>query len=202
VRFRLIPRDNGFYPLFEQQASVAVDTAIQLEKLMASLPIVADRVDTIVAAERAGDEVMRLVREPTGDIDRHALRSRGHSVARQLARRLCSTRCAPPPTRATSINFVAAPGVTDLVALLRKIVEANRSLVGKLSTLNNVHGDIDLIDSLESEADATYRRIMAELFSGNQRRARHLEMERHRRSRRAGDQLPSRTRAMSFKRLP
>jgi hypothetical protein len=37
------PRDNGFYPLFEQQASVAVDTAIQLEKLMASLPIVSDR---------------------------------------------------------------------------------------------------------------------------------------------------------------
>ncbi len=30
MRFRLIPRDNGFYPLFEQQASVAVDTAIQL----------------------------------------------------------------------------------------------------------------------------------------------------------------------------
>ena len=40
-------------------------------------------------------------------------------------------------------------------------------MVGKLSTLNNVHGDIDVIDSLESEADATYRRIMAELFSGN-----------------------------------
>ena len=62
VRFRLIPRDNGFYPLFEQQASTVVDTATQLEKLMASLPIVADRVDTIVAAERAGDEVMRSVR--------------------------------------------------------------------------------------------------------------------------------------------
>ena len=62
MRFRLIPRDNGFYPLFEQQASTAVDTAIQLEKLMASLPIVSDRVDTIVAAERAGDEVMRSVR--------------------------------------------------------------------------------------------------------------------------------------------
>ena len=37
VRFRLIPRDNGFYPLFERQAATAVDTAIQLEKLMASL---------------------------------------------------------------------------------------------------------------------------------------------------------------------
>ena len=62
MRFRLIPRDNGFYPLFERQAATAVDTAVQLEKLMASLPVVSDRVDTIVAAERAGDEVMRLVR--------------------------------------------------------------------------------------------------------------------------------------------
>ena len=30
MRFRLIPRDNGFYPLFEKQAAAAVDTAIQL----------------------------------------------------------------------------------------------------------------------------------------------------------------------------
>jgi uncharacterized protein Yka (UPF0111/DUF47 family) len=58
-------------------------------------------------------------------------------------------------------------GVGELVALLRKIVEANKTLVGKLSTLNDLHGDIDEIDSIESQADATYRRIMAELFSGN-----------------------------------
>ena len=57
-------------------------------------------------------------------------------------------------------------GVDDLVALLRKIVETNRSLVGKLSTLHDVQGDLDEIDSLESAADATYRQIMAVLFSG------------------------------------
>jgi uncharacterized protein Yka (UPF0111/DUF47 family) len=57
-------------------------------------------------------------------------------------------------------------GVAELVSLLRQVVEANHRLVGKLSTMNDLHGDLDQIDALESTADAAYRRIMAELFSG------------------------------------
>ena len=53
MRFRLIPRDNGFYPLFEQQAAAAIDMSVQLGKLMASLPIKPDRVETIIAALRS-----------------------------------------------------------------------------------------------------------------------------------------------------
>ena len=62
MRFRLIPRDESFYPLFEQQAANAADTAVQLEQLMTSLPVAAERVQTIIAAERAGDDVMRELR--------------------------------------------------------------------------------------------------------------------------------------------
>ena len=43
MRFRLIPRDEGFYPLFEQQAARAAETAVQLELLMRSLPVVPDQ---------------------------------------------------------------------------------------------------------------------------------------------------------------
>jgi predicted phosphate transport protein (TIGR00153 family) len=166
VRFRLIPRDNGFYPLFERQAETAVDTAIQLQKLMVSLPIASDRVDTIVAAERAGDEVMRMVRNrleksivtPFDPEDIQAL-------ANSLDDVLDEMRAAADFAHLHQLS-VPLEGVDDLVALLRKIVEANRTLVGKLSTLHDVHGDLDEIGSLESTADATYRRIMAELFSG------------------------------------
>lgn len=166
MRFRLIPRDNGFYPLFERQAATAVDTAVQLEKLMASLPVVSDRVDTIVAAERAGDEVMRLVRSRletsiVTPFDREDIQS----LANSLDDVLDEMRAAADLAHLHQLSSPLA-GVGDLVGLLRKIVEANNRLVGKLSTLNDVHGDIDAIDTLESEADATYRRIMAELFSG------------------------------------
>jgi len=166
VRFRLIPRDNGFYPLFEKQAATAVDTAIQLQKLMASLPVLSGRVDTIVAAERAGDEVNRLVRKRletsiVTPFDREDIQSLANSLDDVLDEMRAAADLA-------HLHQLSAPleGVDDLVALLRKIVEANSSLVGKLSTLHDVHGDIDEIDSLESAADATYRRIMAELFSG------------------------------------
>ena len=43
MRFRLIPRDEGFYPLLEQQAAHAAGTALQLEQLMKSLPVLDDR---------------------------------------------------------------------------------------------------------------------------------------------------------------
>ena len=60
--------------MFEQQAANVVETAVQLEKLMTSLPVVAERVQTIIAAERAGDEVMRAVRSRLDTVDRHAVR--------------------------------------------------------------------------------------------------------------------------------
>jgi uncharacterized protein len=166
VRFRLIPRDNGFYPLFEQQAENAVDTATQLQELMASLPVVSDRVDTIVAAERTGDEVNRLVlkRLETAIVtpfDREDIQSLANSLDDVLDEMRAAAELA-------SLHHLSSPleGVDDLVALLLKIAEVNRSLVGKLSTLHEVHPDLDEIDSLESAADDAYRRIMAELFSG------------------------------------
>lgn len=166
MRFRLIPRDNGFYPLFEQQAATAVDTAIQLEKLMASLPVVSGRVDTIVAAERAGDQVMRLVRKRlettiVTPFDREDIQSLANSLDDVLDEMRAAADLA-------HLHHLSTPlaGINDLVTLLRQIVEANNRLVGKLATLNDVVGDIDEIDSLESQADATYRRIMAELFGG------------------------------------
>jgi len=166
VRFRLIPRDNGFYPLFEKQAATAVDTAIQLQKLMSSLPIVSDRVDTIVAAERAGDEVMRMVRNRletsiVTPFDREDIQTLANSLDDVLDEMRAAADLA-------HLHQLSSPldGIDDLVDLLRKIVEANRTLVGKLSTLHDVHRDLDEIDTLESTADATYRRIMAELFSG------------------------------------
>ncbi len=167
MRFRLIPRDEGFYPLFEQQAATAADAAVQLEKLVNSIPISADRVDTIIAAERAGDEVLRLVRDRletsiVTPFDREDIQS----LATTLDDVLDEMRAAADNAHQHQIT-TSLPGVAELVGLLRRITEANVVLVSKLRTLRDVVPHVDEIDRLESEADASYRRIMAELFSGH-----------------------------------
>ena len=43
----------------------------------------------------------------------------------------------------------------------------NVQLVGKLRTLDDLTVHLDEIDRIESEADAMFRRIMAELFNGS-----------------------------------
>jgi predicted phosphate transport protein (TIGR00153 family) len=166
MRFRLIPRDEGFYPLFEQQAARAAETAVQLELLMRSLPVVPDQVDSIVAAERAGDEVMRTVRSRletsiVTPFDREDIQE----LANSLDDVLDEMRAAASIAQSHKVTAHLS-GVTDLVGLLRQIAEANVALIGKLRTLKKLSDDIDVIDHLEREADATYRRIVTELFNG------------------------------------
>ncbi len=167
MRFRLIPRDEGFYPLFEQQAANAAETAVQLEKLMTSLPVVAERVQTIIAAERAGDEVMRAVRSRLETVivtpfDREDIQSLANSLDDVLDEMRAAADSALQHHLADEL-----PGVTEQVRLLRRIAEANVALVGRLRTLDEIAVHLDEIDRLETEADSLFRRIMAELFDGN-----------------------------------
>jgi predicted phosphate transport protein (TIGR00153 family) len=167
MRFRLIPRDEGFYPLFERQAAKAAETAIQLEQLMTSLPVVAERVQTIIVAERAGDEVMRAVRSRletsiVTPFDREDIQSLANSLDDVLDEMRAAADSALQHHLATDL-----PGVAEQVGLLRRIAESNVKLVDKLRTLDDLSVHLDEIDRLESEADAMFRRIMAELFNGS-----------------------------------
>jgi uncharacterized protein len=167
MRFRLIPRDEGFYPLFEQQAAYAAETAAELERLMTSLPIVAERVQTIIVAERAGDEVMRAVRSRLETViitpfDREDIQY----LANSLDDVLDEMRAAADSALQHHLHD-ELPGVIEQVGLLRRIAEANVRLVGGLRTLDDVAVHLAEIDRLESEGDALFRRIMASLFDGN-----------------------------------
>ena len=167
MRFRLIPRDEGFYPLFEQQAAYAVETAAELATLMTSLPVVAEGVQRIIVAERAGDDVMRAVRNRLETLivtpfDREDIQSLANSLDDVLDEMRAAADSALQHHLAEEL-----PGVTEQVALLRRIAEANVLLVGRLRTLDDITLHLDEIDRLESDADATFRRIMAELFNGS-----------------------------------
>lgn len=153
--------------MFERQARYAAETAIEVEKLMTSLPVVAERVQSIIAAERAGDEVMRSVRSRletsiVTPFDREDIQQLANSLDDVLDEMRAAADSALQHHLSTPL-----PGVEEQVRLLRQIAEANVKLVGRLRTLNELTTFLDEIDRLESEADATFRRIMAELFSGH-----------------------------------
>ena len=135
---------------------------------MTSLPVVAERVQTIIAAERAGDEVMRAVRSRLETVDRHPVRPRGHPVTWPTRSTTCSTRCAPPPTRRCSTTSPTnCPASPSRFACCAASPRRTSLLVGRLRTLDDIAVHLDEIDRLETEADSLFRRIMAELFDGN-----------------------------------
>jgi hypothetical protein len=54
VRVRLVPRDEGFYPIFNQSAENIASAATCLQELVRTLPNKLELVDEIISYERSG----------------------------------------------------------------------------------------------------------------------------------------------------
>ena len=63
MRFRLIPRDEGFYPMFDAAATNANSAAHLLASSIRMLPLTEDVMKALAAAEHTGDEINRSVRQ-------------------------------------------------------------------------------------------------------------------------------------------
>ena len=61
MRFRLVPRDDGFFPLFEQAAANLADGARLLRDLLDDFEDVHAKHGAINDCERKGDEVTTKV---------------------------------------------------------------------------------------------------------------------------------------------
>ncbi|HQZ36591.1 MAG TPA: DUF47 family protein [Ilumatobacteraceae bacterium] len=166
MRFRLIPRDESFYPLFEQMAQIAADTALALSEAISSLPVSADASGAVVAAEKRADGVLREIRAQL----EHAIvtpfdREDIQALANALDDVVDEMRAAADSALQHHIA-TALPGIEELLRVLCEITARNVALVHGLRTLRNLTPIIDEIERLESEADGIYRTVMAELFSG------------------------------------
>lgn len=166
MRFRLIPRDESFYPLFSQQAEYIAATAKDLAALASTLPVSEAGVMAILDAERAGDEITRKIRTQletsiVTPFDREDIQE----LSNHLDDVLDEMRAIADHLRMHNVRTMI-PGVTDQLDLLVRAAEANKVLVSRLHNLKGVTEVGDEIERLESEADATYRRVVAELFSG------------------------------------
>lgn len=166
MAFRLIPRDEGFFPLFEKAAEISQECAQRLVGILHSVPPTETEVDAIMAAEKEADNI---VREISRRLDRSLVTPFDREDIQLLATSLDDV---------TDEIFAAAdlvflhrvtsdlPGVFELADLLAQITQANCDLVGNLQSMQNINQLAETIDQLESAADRVFRRVTSELFSG------------------------------------
>jgi hypothetical protein len=167
VRFRLVPRDDGFFPLFDQAAENLADGARLLRDLIDQFEDVHAKHARINDCERRGDELTRTILQrldqsfvaPFDREDIHALTEQIDDVVDdiQAVSELLVLHDVDEPL----------PEVRELTDVLVKAADANVTLVGKLSRLRGLDADLDAVDRLESEADRIYRRSVAHMFSGD-----------------------------------
>lgn len=176
MRFRLFPRDDGFYPLFDDAAQNVADCARRFRDLLdyysddgdlePASRDVEKLVNLINDCESRGDEITRDVLRrlnksfvtPFDREDIHALTEELDDVVDEMqaaADLLVLHRVVKP-----------LPEVRDLADILVKAADANVALIAKLPRLRDMESELEAIGRLESEGDQTYRRLVAHLFSG------------------------------------
>ena len=167
MRFRLVPRDDGFFPLFEQAAANLADGARLLRDLLDDFEDVHAKHGAINDCERKGDEVTtkilrRLDQSFVAPFDREDI----HALTEQMDDVVDDIQAV---SELLLLHDVDEPleEVRELGDVLVKAAEANVALIGKLSKLRGIESELQAVDRLESEADRIYRRSVARLFSGD-----------------------------------
>jgi predicted phosphate transport protein (TIGR00153 family) len=167
VRFRLVPRDDGFFPLFNQAAANLAEGAQLLRDLLDDFEDVHAKHSRIQECEHQGDKVTetilrRLDQSFVAPFDREDI----HALAEQMDDVVDDIQAV---SELLLLHDVDEPldEVRELGDVLVKAADANVALIGKLSKLRGIEPELQAVDQLESEADRIYRRSVARLFSGD-----------------------------------
>ena len=167
MAFRLIPREEKFFDLFEQQAANIVAASRALEELILDYPDAKAKYERIRDLEHAGDTVTHeLIRRlnttfitPIDREDIYALASRLDDVLDLIdavAERLLLYRISQP-----------TPGSVDMAKIIVKTAEETDRAVHCLRTLSPFyHKHCIEVNRLENEADRLLRDLLAALFDG------------------------------------
>jgi hypothetical protein len=166
MRFRLVPRDESFYTMFNEAAQNASVCANELRVRMTDLPNGADGAKRVVEAERRGDELNRAIRQRLDVVivtpfDREDI----HALSEQLDDAVDNMRAASDLVGLHNVTETI-PGVLEMIDLLDQAAQQLVALVAKLSKLRDMQPELDEINKIEAAGDDVYRRTTAELFSG------------------------------------
>jgi predicted phosphate transport protein (TIGR00153 family) len=164
VRFRLIPTDDAFFPLFNDSAANVADCARRLRDLLAD-PTNAALHEKVAACEHKGDDIVHTILQrlnttfvtPFDREDIHALAEELDDVVDDLLE--VSHRM-----QITGIT-TALPELKEQADLVVQCADEVQQLMARLESMKGVQPHLDAIDRLESEGDAVHR-ILARLFGG------------------------------------
>lgn len=167
LRFRLVPRDEGFYELFVRLASKVQEGAAVYEEMMSSFEDLPGRARRLKDLEHEGDEatheIMRRLNTvfvtPFDHEDIHRLASELDDVLDHIEAAgdllvLHKIEEPLPDMKAQASILVQAAGIT-------------RDALGKLPRFKELDEYWMEVDRLENEGDRIYRQAVADLFGGD-----------------------------------
>jgi predicted phosphate transport protein (TIGR00153 family) len=161
-----IPRERRFYELFEQQAAVIVRSAGLLELALADVTNLPPRRREIKALEHEGDE---LTHEIVRTLNRTFVTPFDHEDIYALASGLDDILDYIEEIADTAnlygITTIPEPA-RELARLLAQAVAQLEQAIGKLESGKGGDEHSVEVHRLENVGDATSRRAIAELFSG------------------------------------
>ena len=165
---RLLPRNDVFFELFTQSATIMVDSAGLLRDLLAAEPAKREAIaSAIKRLERQADEVThsvvtRLDRSFIVPLDRediHVLASRLDDVIDRIdgiARRSQIFQLGDAPEGAVAMADVIQRAAAQLLSAIRVLADGKARVV---------HGACREVKRLEEEGDALYHRWLGLLFA-------------------------------------
>ena len=167
VRFRLVPRDEGFFAMFDQAAQNAAALALLVQEALQRLDDADLIAEKAIELEHRGDQVTReiiraLDRAIVTPFDREDI----HALTESIDNAVDHMNAAVDLVRLHRVREPIAVAA-GFGPLLVRAGEATVRLVAKLPKLRDTEVEIDQVDQIESEGDQLYRQTTAALFSGD-----------------------------------
>jgi len=168
VRFPFIPREEGFFDLFEESARNVVKAARCLKELVDTWQDVEQKVDEITELEHQGDTIThkiaaRLHRTFVTPFDREDIAELAHTLddvidfIHAASDAMLLYKVDPPGRRAKELADIILQGATE--------IERAMPQLRRRSELKHILKRCVELNRVENMADRVYRSALAELFS-------------------------------------
>ncbi|HXJ63396.1 MAG TPA: DUF47 family protein [Actinomycetota bacterium] len=164
--FQVVPREQGFFVLFERSAANVAAATVELAELARDFTDAEDRSQRIRSLEHEGDD---LTREVIHRLDVTFVTPYDHEDIYELASGLDDILDAVwAVADAIVLHHIERPlpELGQLADVLRKAAAAIVTAVGGLRDDVDVMPHVIEINRLENEGDRIYRRAVARLYSG------------------------------------